>query len=167
MHDLLSKHGADPFAGVVVGNEVLFRKEMTEDEVGKILTETKQFMTEKNINLPLATSDLGDAWTSTLASKVDVLMANVHPFFAGVTVDKAAGWTFSFWSTHNLPLTQGTQTKNMISEVGWPSDGGVHCGQEQIGCTDGSKAGIDEMNQFMDSFICQSLANGTDFFWYA
>ena len=165
MHDILSKHGASPFAGVVVGNEVLFRKEMTETQLGDLLSDTKKYLTDNKIDLPVATSDLGDAWTPTLASKVDVLMANVHPFFAGVTVDKAAGWTYDFWTGHNVPLTQGTQTKNFVSEVGWPSDGGVHCSPEQTTCTEGSKAGIDEMNQFMDSYICQSLANGTEFFW--
>ena len=165
MRDILDKHGKDPFVGVVVGNEVLFRKDMTETELGTILDDTKKYLNDKKIDLPIATSDLGDAWTANLASKVDVVMANVHPFFAGVTVDLAAGWTYDFWTGHNVPLTQGTQKKNVVSEVGWPSAGGTHCGQDQTTCTTGSTAGIDEMNQFMDTYICQSLANGTDFFW--
>ena len=165
MHDIIDKHGQDPFAGVVVGNEVLFRKEMTETELGTILDDTKKYLNDKNIDLPIATSDLGDAWTAELAAKVDVLMANVHPFFAGVTSDKAAGWTYDFWTGHNVPLTQGTNTKNVVSEVGWPSAGGTNCGEEQTSCTEGSTAGIDEMNEFMGTYICQSLANGTEFFW--
>ena len=165
MHDILSKHGAAPFAGVVVGNEVLFRKEVTEDKLGQILDDTKKYLSDNKLDLPVATSDLGDAWTTALAAKVDVLMANVHPFFAGVTADKAAGWTYTFWTGKNVPLTQGTNTKNFVSEVGWPSAGGTHCSPDQQTCIEGSKAGIEEMNQFMDSYICQSLSNGTEFFW--
>ena len=164
MHDILSKHGADPFAGVVVGNEVLFRQELTELQLGEILSDAKEYLTSNKLDLPLATSDLGDAWTPTLAAKVDVVMANVHPFFGGVTVDKAADWTYNFWQTHNVALTQGSDKKNMVSEVGWPSAGGTHCGP-QTTCTEGSTAGIDEMNEFMDTWICQSKANGTEYFW--
>ena len=164
MHDILSKHGAEPFAGVVVGNEVLFRQELTELQLGEILSDAKEYLSNNKLDIPLATSDLGDAWTESLASKVDVVMANVHPFFGGVTVDKAADWTYNFWQTHNVPLTQNTAKKNMVSEVGWPSAGGTHCGQ-QTTCTEGSTAGIDEMNKFMDTWICQSKANGTEYFW--
>ncbi|KAG8525876.1 uncharacterized protein KY384_000636 [Bacidia gigantensis] len=166
LDDLLGKNGADPFAGVIIGNEALYRKEITEDKLGQLLSDTKKKLTDKKIDLPVGTSDLGDAWTASLASDVDVVMANVHPFFAGVTVDKAAGWTWDFWQGHNVKLTQGTQKKNYISEVGWPSDGGIHCAPDQTTCTEGSKAGIDEMNEFMNTFICQSLANSTDFFWF-
>ncbi|KAI4169517.1 MAG: hypothetical protein LQ343_005657 [Gyalolechia ehrenbergii] len=167
MNDILSTYGADPFLGVIVGNEVLYRDEMTETELAKVLADVKKNMTALNIDLPLATSDLGDDWTAQLASEVDVVMSNIHPFFAGKTEDVAASWTWNFWNTHVTSLTANTKKKNIISEVGWPSEGGKHCGE--VNCTagmSGAVAGIDEMNTFMDSFVCQSLANGTDFFWF-
>ena len=166
MNDILSKHGADPFLGVIVGNEVLYREDMTETELAKVLADVRKNMTALNIDLPLATSDLGDDWTAGLASEVDVVMSNIHPFFAGKTPDIAASWTWNFWNTHDTILTAGTTKKNVISEVGWPSAGGKDCGD--VNCTagiSGAVAGIDEMNTFMDSFVCQSLANGTEFFW--
>ncbi|KAL8737902.1 MAG: hypothetical protein Q9181_001239 [Wetmoreana brouardii] len=167
LNDILSKHGADPFLGVIVGNEVLYRPDMTETELAKVLADVRSNMTALKIDLPLATSDLGDNWTAELASEVDIVMSNIHPFFAGKTPDIAASWTWNFWDTHDVILTKGTNKKNIISEVGWPSDGGMNCGG--VNCTAGIKgavAGIDEMNEFMDNFICQSLANGTDFFWF-
>jgi exo-beta-1,3-glucanase (GH17 family) len=57
--------------------------------------------------------------------------------------------------------------KNVISEVGWPSEGGNSCGE--VNCTSstqGSVAGINEMNRFMADFVCQSMSNGTEYFWY-
>lgn len=166
MNDLLKKYGADPFRGVIVGNEVLYREDLDETELGTVLSNVRKNMTALNIDLPLATSDLGDDWTANLASEVDVVMSNIHPFFAGKTPDIAAGWTWDFWQTHDVVLTANTKKKNVISEVGWPSEGGMKCGG--LNCTAGEKgavAGIREMNAFMDNFVCQSLANGTDFFW--
>ena len=167
MYDILDKNGADPFAGVIVGNEVLYRKDLTEMELGTVLSSVKSNLTSKKIDLPLATSDLGDSWTAGLAAEVDVVMSNVHPFFAGVPPDSASAWLWNFWQTHDVILTQGTTKKNVIAETGWPSDGGKDCGQATscTGTTPGSVAGIDGINTFMGDFVCQSLANKTEYFW--
>ena len=166
MNQLLQKYGDSPFAGVIVGNEVLYREDLTEPELAKILSDVKTNMTSMKIDLPLATSDLGNSWTAGLVADVDIVMSNVHPFFAGTTAVAAAGWTWDFWQGHDVILTEGTAKKNVIAETGWPSAGGNDCGP--VNCTSdtqGSIAGIDEMNQFMGDFVCQSLTNGTEFFW--
>ena len=168
MWDILDQYGADPFKGLIVGNEVLFRKDQTEANLSSILTGVKSNLTSMKMDLPVATSDLGTDWTATLAQSVDIVMSNIHPFFGGVPVAQAASWTWTFWETHDNILTQGTTKQNLISEVGWPSDGGNDCGGDDVKCPDaksGSVAGIDEMNSFMGDWVCQSLANGTDYFW--
>jgi exo-beta-1,3-glucanase (GH17 family) len=162
-------YGTKYLKGVVIGNEVLFRKDLTMTELGTILTGVKSNLTSKNINLPVATSDLGDNWTQQLAEQVDVVMSNVHPFFGGVAVDKAAAWTWTFWQQHDVILTNGmTGKSNLISEVGWPSQGGNDCAPSDTcpDTTSGAVAGIDNMNKFMDDWVCQTMANGTDYFWY-
>lgn len=167
MYEILAKNGADPFAGVIIGNEVLYREDMTEVELSKVLADVKQNFTAQKFDLPVATSDLGDNWQAALAAEVDIVMSNIHPFFAGVEVDVATAWTWNFWQQKDVVLTQGTKKKNIISEVGWPSGGGRDCGA--VNCTDAIKsssvAGIDEMNHFMGDFVCQSLSNGTEYFW--
>jgi exo-beta-1,3-glucanase (GH17 family) len=166
MYALLDKHGADPFAGIIVGNEVLFRKDMTITELASVVSDVRTNLTSKSISLPVAIADLGDNWTPALVADIDVVMSNVHPFFAGVTATEAAAWTINFWQTHDVVLTAGTNKKNIISEVGWPSEGGNDCGGATCtSSTQGSVAGITEMNTFMDTFVCQGLANGTDYFW--
>jgi exo-beta-1,3-glucanase (GH17 family) len=168
MYNILDANGGDPFAGIIIGNEVLYRKDLTETQLSTIITDTKTNLTSKNIKLPVATSDLGDNWTKSLAEVVDIVMSNVHPFFAGVTAEIAASWAWDFWQQNDVILTNEVPNapKQVISEIGWPSAGGNDCGSSTCTTTTtGSVAGTDEMNTFMNNFVCQSLANGTQYFW--
>lgn len=165
MWDILDEYGADPFEGVIVANEILFRKEMTVTQLGTILDDVRQNLTSKSLKLPVASSDLGDNWNQGLADKSDYIMANIHPFFAGVSADVAAAWTYNFWETRDKTYWKSDKSKNIISETGWPSDGGTDCGGATT-CTGGAVASIENMNTFMNDFVCQSLANGTNYFWF-
>lgn len=124
MYNILSKYGADPFKGVIVGNEVLYRNDSTEAQLGDILSAVKTNLTNQNIDLDVATSDLGDNWASSLVDNVDIVMSNIHPFFAGVTAEVAAGWTWDFWQQLDTVLTNNDRKQHIISETGWPSAGG-------------------------------------------
>ncbi|KAF2204016.1 glycoside hydrolase [Delitschia confertaspora ATCC 74209] len=167
MWKVLDNYESKRFKGVIVGNEVLYRDDQNLTAMVDIIDAVKRNLTDKSIDLPIATADLGDKWTADLAQKVDIVMSNIHPFFAGVKAEVAAAWTWNFWTDHDVRLTQGTKIKQIISEVGWPSKGGNTCGQGT--CTskaDGSVAGIEEMNTFMEDWVCPSLKNGTEYFWF-
>ncbi|KHN94402.1 Glycoside hydrolase, superfamily [Metarhizium album ARSEF 1941] len=168
MWDILEQYGQEPFEGVIVGNEILFREEMTITQLGNILDGVRKNLTSKNIKLPVASSDLGDDWQQGLADKSDYIMANIHPFFAGVAADQAASWTYSFWTNKDQQFWKSDKSKNVISETGWPSRGGKHCGASNT-CgpsTPGAVASADGMNRFMNDWVCQALANGTNYFWF-
>ena len=166
MWDILERKGEDPFEGVIVGNEVLYRDVMTEDQLVTTIKGVRSNFTSKKISLPIAVSDLGDNFNAELVQDVDVVMSNVHPFFGGVEASNAAEWTWTFWGTHDVPLTAGTNKRNIISETGWPSEGGNDCFPANCTSdTQGAVASIDGMNRFMDDFVCQSLANQTEYFW--
>ncbi|KAL4821144.1 glucan endo-1,3-beta-glucosidase btgC [Aspergillus spinulosporus] len=173
LYDILDKRSDHSvFKGAIIGNEALYRAGSTKEEARKniinYMRQVRKHFNDHNINIKVATSDLGDNWDETLADATDVVMSNVHPFFGGVEVSKAAGWTWSFWNTHNAPLTQGTNKGNIIAEVGWPSGGGNDCG-DGANCNDdtsGAVAGVKQMNQFMADWVCPALENGTDYFWF-
>jgi exo-beta-1,3-glucanase (GH17 family) len=160
------------FQGAIVGNEALYRAgpdvQTAETNLVGYIESVRRNFTQRKLNIPVATSDLGDNWNADLVQASDLVMANVHPFFGGVPVDQAASWTWSFFQEHDVSLTKGTNKKSIISEVGWPSAGGNDCGSN-VKCSNsqaGSVAGIDEMNQFLSDWVCQALSNGTEYFWY-
>jgi exo-beta-1,3-glucanase (GH17 family) len=162
---ILDDYGCDYFKGVIIGNEVLYRKDMSSTELLGHVTDFRKNITAHKCNLPVAMADLGDNWSGDMATKVDIVMSNVHPFFAGVDVKAAAGWTWNFWNTHDVALTATSKNiKQVIAEVGWPSGGGTSCGGADT-CAGGSVAGVNEMNQFMEDWICPSMKNGTEYFW--
>lgn len=167
MWDILDKYGEKPFKGLIVANEILFREQMTTAELGQLLDSVRTKLQAKGMSLPVATSDLGDKWTAELAQSSDYVMANIHPFFGGINAKDAASWTYSFWTNNNGPFFKSDVSKNIISETGWPSQGGTDCGTTAItDCPDASVAGIDQMNQFMEDWVCSALTNGTEYFWF-
>jgi len=168
-YNIIDQYGTDHIKGVIVGNEVLFRQDMSLAALEQYVMDVRGNLSSRNINLPVASADLGDNWTADFASKVDVVMSNVHPFFAGVTAQDGANWAWTFWQTHDVILTPNAkQGQQVISEIGWPSQGGNDCGTT-AGCPDatsGAVAGINEMNTFMDVWVCQALQNQTEYFWF-
>lgn len=167
MWSILDQYGADPFKGLIVGNEILFREQMTATQLSNLLDSVRSNLTDHNWNLPVATSDLGDNWDSQLASISDYIMGNIHPFFAGVNAKDAASWTWSFWHNKAEGFFKTDNSKNVISEIGWPTKGGTDCGSDSVtDCPNGSVAGIDELNTLMENWVCQALANGTNYFWF-
>ncbi|KAF2213818.1 glycoside hydrolase family 17 protein [Cercospora zeae-maydis SCOH1-5] len=180
LYRILDTYPHDRFVGVIVGNEVLYQKTMTVTELATQLDQVRSNFTSRGINLPVATADLGDNWTADLAQASDIVMSNIHPFFAGTVAEEAAGWAYSFWQNKDVALTSSktgtvgsvTYPKQIISEIGWPTQGGNDCGvatDPAFGCTsdtDGAVASLDNLNTFMDGWVCSALSNGTTFFWF-
>jgi exo-beta-1,3-glucanase (GH17 family) len=167
MYDIFNNYGSKNFVGVIVANEIIFRKQMSVDTLSELLSTVRTNLTNMKINLPVATSDIGISWTSQLAAASDYVMANIHPFFGGAPASQAAAWTENFWTTQTGPVFKSDASKNIIAETGWPSQGGTDCGTPTpTTCANGATAGIDQMNQFMADWVCQSLTNGTQYFWF-
>lgn len=112
MYHILDAYPSSRFAGVIVGNEVLFSAYMTAAELASQLQSVRSNLTSKKIDLTVSTADVGVAWSEnpSLAASSDIVMANVHPYFAGVTAQNGTSWAYSFWTTDDVPLTAKTGT---------------------------------------------------------
>ncbi|KFY26594.1 hypothetical protein V493_03996 [Pseudogymnoascus sp. VKM F-4281 (FW-2241)] len=165
MYDILKNYGTKPFLGAIIGNEMLFREDIDSWALGALLDKVRAKFKELKYDLSVSTSDLGNSWDAALAAKSDYIMSNVHPFFTGKPIADAVEFTWQFWQNHDFPLKPDLK-KNIIAETGWPSQGGIDCGYGVNKCDVGSVAGVKELNQFMDEWVCQAMTNGTQYFWF-
>ncbi|VBB73106.1 Putative Glycoside Hydrolase Family 17 [Podospora comata] len=168
MWDILDQYGDSYFKGIIVANEILFREQMTLTALGNLLAEVRTNLTAKGLNLPVATSDLGDKWDSSLAAQSDAIMGNIHPFFAGEPARNAANWTLTFWENKAGTFLKKDNSMNIISEIGWPSAGGMGCGNAfETDCPQKAVAGVEEMNELLEDWVCRALDEDINYFWFS
>lgn len=73
--------------------------------------------------IPIGTADAGAFFNNEVLAAVDYGMSNVHPWFANVSIDDAAGWTNQFFQENNIAAAQALPNKPQmyIAETGWPT----------------------------------------------
>jgi exo-beta-1,3-glucanase (GH17 family) len=61
--------------------------------------------------------------STTLGKNIDYYMANVHPWFAGTTVEDSAAWTYEYYmETDVAPAEASPNTpETFVAETGWPT----------------------------------------------
>ncbi|KDQ19326.1 glycoside hydrolase family 17 protein [Botryobasidium botryosum FD-172 SS1] len=174
----LQTYGADHVAGVTVGNEYMLN---AVGDAGSatgaagvtaaayLKTRIDDFRaTLKALNLPktipVGTADAGSYFNTQLLSAVDYGMANIHPWFASVPADKGAQWTWQFLQDNDVNLAAQTtnKPKMYIAETGWPtkSSDAAHA------TNNASTASVDNLQIFLDTFVCQANSNGTGYFFF-
>ncbi len=102
---------------LMVGNEVILRKELTLAE----LTEYLDYVRSR-VTIPVSTAETWDYWLKTpeLAQHVDFIAAHILPYWEGVNVYQA----FDYIATHSQELRQAFPNIPLLfAEVGWPSRG--------------------------------------------
>lgn len=158
MWNILDTYGSDRFEGIIIANEILFREEMTMFDLQKLISAVKTNLTERGMgDMIVSTGDLGDNWTEQLADISDAIMGNVHPFFAGVDVTAASEWTTTFWDNKIGLYKKSENRLNIIAETGWPTGGGS---------INGSIAGHDELNTFLDTWVCRAMEEKINYFFF-
>ncbi|MGZ8158763.1 MAG: glycosyltransferase [Methylobacter sp.] len=102
---------------VMVGNEVLLRKDVTEAQLIDYIREVK-----KRNWRPVSTSETWDQWLAhpKLVDEVDFIAVHILPFWEGISADDAVDYVFDRY--HQIQQTYPNKPV-IITEVGWPSDG--------------------------------------------
>jgi exo-beta-1,3-glucanase (GH17 family) len=154
---MLEKYGDDNIIGVSVGNEVMFRKQATEAELISRIGKVRQELRKRGYSMPVYTTDIGDVFNEKLINATDAPLANVHPFFAGVSAEEAAEWTWKFFEEHIHSEARALGKTAIISETGWPTRGDPE---------EGSVPSVKNLQRFIDDFVCQSNEKGIAYYFF-
>jgi GPH family glycoside/pentoside/hexuronide:cation symporter len=103
----------------VVGNEVLLRSELTEQELLAYVARVKAALPE---DVPVGCVDAYFHFLErpALTAACDVLLPNCYPFWEGASIDVAAQYLRRM---HGLVKAAGGDKPVLITETGWPSSG--------------------------------------------
>lgn len=101
-----------------VGNEVLFRGELTEEKIIDYIQQVK----EGANGIPVGCVDVYYEFINRpkLIAACDVLMINCYPFWEGAHIDHAGLY---LQEMYRKTLEASPNKKVMITETGWPTQG--------------------------------------------
>lgn len=102
----------------VVGNEVLLRGELTEEEVLAYISKVKEVLP----NIPIGYVDAYYQFSERprIVDACDIILINCYPFWEGCNIDDASVYLKQMYTVAKT-AAQGKPV--IITETGWPSDG--------------------------------------------
>ncbi len=138
-----------PFA--VVGSEALLRGDLSEAQLIALIEEVRE-----KVPVPLTTAEPWHIWLDHpgLADAVDLIFANVHPYFDGVPVENA----IDDLRVRLAELKSRFTTRRIvISETGWPTAGGSR---------DAASPGVANQERFAGELLAFAETEEVDFFYF-
>lgn len=152
---LLSKYPSELFDSVMVGNEALYRGDVSESRLVEYVDEMRQYTSTKGIRVAIGTADIVLFVTPRVLASVDVVGVNVLPFFTGLPVEEAAQWTADYVISE-VVAKKGNASVS-ITEVGWPYSGGTYYD---------SVATPENYQKFLNTWRCNTSLSGVDSWYY-
>jgi exo-beta-1,3-glucanase (GH17 family) len=174
----IQTYGTDHIGGITVGNEFMLNyvtAQGVQDPNSAVanvgaqillanIQDTQQMLTSMGVSIPVGNADAGSYFNNQILGAVNYGMANVHPWFANVTVEASAGWTADFFSQQDVALANTLSNKPTmyIAETGWPTKSS-DAGNANNGASTASEANL---QIFLDTFVCAANTNGTGYFFF-
>jgi exo-beta-1,3-glucanase (GH17 family)/cellulose synthase/poly-beta-1,6-N-acetylglucosamine synthase-like glycosyltransferase len=133
---------------VVVGNETIYRGDLTVDQLIALIKDAKQ-----SSPVPVTTGEIGSVWLDhpELSSAVDFVAAHVLPYWNGFDASRAVEHTIDFYGKLRRALPG---KRIVIAEFGWPSAGYNY---------QAANPGRIEQAEVLRDFATQAQAYGIDY----
>ncbi|KAI8058062.1 glycoside hydrolase superfamily [Syncephalis plumigaleata] len=151
--DTLDKYKGKRIDGISVGNEALFRKDVTAEELARRMNDIRQEVKKRNLNIPVYTTDLAENFDNVIMQASDAALGNIHPYFAKTSVSDAAKWT---WDYFDKTIAKSGKTA-IISETGWPTQGDS---------TGSAVPSVANLQTYLDNFLCQTAAKNIPCYFF-
>ncbi len=136
----------------VVGNEVLLRGDLTQEELVQLIDRVKSEIPD---DIPVAYAENFSEWNSGLAGHVDIMLVHIYPFWEGKNTDNAVTWLFN---TYENFCTDYPSKRIILGEVGWASAGQI------VG--DAVPSGKNQ-KQFFEEFMEEAPKHDAEYFWFS
>ncbi|KAH6909190.1 glycoside hydrolase superfamily [Coprinopsis sp. MPI-PUGE-AT-0042] len=180
IRDALTTYGADHISGITVGNEFMLNYITSHNSsnpnsaIGNQgaallisnITDTRNMLRSMNLHttIPVGNSDAGSYFNNHVLAAIDYGLANVHPWFANVSIQQSGAWTTNFFESVDIAAAnaQSNKPKMYIAETGWPSKS-----SDVAHASNGpSRASIGNLQSYLDTFVCQANSAGTPYFYF-
>jgi exo-beta-1,3-glucanase (GH17 family) len=177
----IQSFGDNHVAGITVGNEFILNNltaAQSNDPNSTVgiaaaeflktkISDVRSMLTGMSLSktIPVGTADAGGSFNTDIIEACDYCMANVHPWFASVTIEQAAAWTASYFNATDVALAQSTSKKPpmYIAETGWPTNSSTSTAMQNGG---GAAASVANLQTFINTFVCQANNNNTGYFFF-
>ena len=149
LKDTLAENSGN-IKGIVVGNEVLLRKEVTVKELATYVDIVKSMSGD----IPVTVAETWDIWLKNqqLADHVDYVTAHVLPYWEGIPAHMGPDYVFERYD--NL-RSSFVDKQIVLGEVGWPSEG------RQRG---GAVPSLQNQAKFLRQFLQLAEARNAEYF---
>lgn len=146
----LANDNADVVRALIVGNEVLLRRERTPAEMQALIRDAKA-----RTQVPVTYADVWEFWTrhDELAAEVDFVTVHILPFWEDEPVDIDHALTHVADIRRQVGIHFGTKPV-LIGETGWPSAGRQ---REQ------SRPSLVNQARYIREFVHQAHQEGWDY----
>ncbi|KAI8075391.1 glycoside hydrolase superfamily [Gilbertella persicaria] len=139
--------------GLIVGSEVLYRKDTDENSLANYIDQVGQMVRPKGVKV--TTADVYYEFPPVVVDKIDFLMMNAFPYWEGVTADQGATTLLQHYET---VVTKANGKPVRITETGWPSNG------DNFGA---SIASPENQRLYLSNVLCQTRNKGIDLIWFS
>lgn len=141
-----------PLESVIVGNEVLLRQDMSEEELIEYVRRVKQA-----VDVPVTTAEIGSVLVNhpRLMDELDFYLVHLYAFWDGIPIENAARHVLDQYQR----IQQQAQGKRVIiGETGWPA----------AGPTNGSAIPSQEyQRRFLREFVTLAEQHDVEFYYFA